>query len=436
MRNVLFVAVLLVFVAHIYGQTTKTRRGLKPACESINTSRELPDQYWTDIVTEQPEGCVVDENGDVHLHSAEALAWLISVVNGLNGQEADDFNGKVVSLESDIDLSPAIWTSIAPANESGEQPPLERELDFRFFKGVFNGNSHNVSGMMTNEGFFGDLQGAEIRNVILKDAFIKDSRQGAFFNQSEFCEIDHCWLEGEMLVNDTVGNACFGYVGTASQITNCMFRSPLIDNPSGTNPSQSMCAFVENSNGNNTIRNCAIIIDSLAYPMDACIVGINSPGSISNCYSYLGAYKYFELWSSFPNQRSGIVGINYGSIANCYYNWLDPNLYHDQVNTPAVFEGEMNDVLLYDAAGSEWQLMGSVNIGGYETSSLLEALNRWVEQQGNTGNYSQWRIDESILPNGLPVLSYFADLLSVEEDGGSSRFHFDLPEPCKRYGFG
>ena len=74
LRNVLFVAVLLVSVAHIYGQTTKTRRGLKPACESINSSRELPDQYWTDIVTEQPEGYVVDENGDVHLHSAEALA--------------------------------------------------------------------------------------------------------------------------------------------------------------------------------------------------------------------------------------------------------------------------------------------------------------------------------------------------------------------------
>lgn len=398
-------------------QTDEALRKLKIVSWQISPTRELPEHYWTDLVTEQPEDYVVDCNGDVHLYSAEALAWLISVVNGLNGQEADNYEGRIVCLESDIDLSPAIWTAIASANDS-------------FFKGIFNGNNHIINGMSTNEGFFGNLNDAKIKNVILKNTFVKDSRQGIFFHQSEFCEIDRCWLEGEIFVSNTSELACFGYEGTASQITNCMFRSPLIDNPSGTNPSQPICAFIENSNGNNTIRNCAIVIDSLAYPMDACIVGINSSGNVSNCYSYLGAYKYFELWPYLYNQRSGIVGINYGSIANCYYNWLNPNLYHDLVNTPAVFAGEMNDVLLYNYDESDWQLMGSVNIGGYESSNLLEALNRWGEQQSNTGNYSRWCIDESILPNGLPVLSCFADLLSVKENKMSSSFISVYPNPA------
>ena len=72
------------------------------------TNRDLPEQYWVDIVTEQPEGYVVDENGDVHIYSAEALAWLSSVSNGLNGQQADDFEGRSIFLEDNIELADAL----------------------------------------------------------------------------------------------------------------------------------------------------------------------------------------------------------------------------------------------------------------------------------------------------------------------------------------
>ena len=68
-------------------------------------NRELPTDYWKDVVTQQPSGYVLDAYDNVHLYSAEALAWLISVVNGLNGQEADDFNGKKVTLEANVDMN-------------------------------------------------------------------------------------------------------------------------------------------------------------------------------------------------------------------------------------------------------------------------------------------------------------------------------------------
>ena len=37
-------------------------------------NRDWPTDLWTDMVTEQPEGYVVDAFGNVHIYSAEGLA--------------------------------------------------------------------------------------------------------------------------------------------------------------------------------------------------------------------------------------------------------------------------------------------------------------------------------------------------------------------------
>ena len=82
-------------------------RNLKTCSAKHQNSRDLPIEFWTDIVTEQPEGYVEDMNGDVHIYTAEALAWLSVVSNGLNGQEIDDFEGKTINLETDVNMSAA-----------------------------------------------------------------------------------------------------------------------------------------------------------------------------------------------------------------------------------------------------------------------------------------------------------------------------------------
>ena len=73
---VLLLLVLLVSASFLKGQ------------QPSQGHKELPEQYWTDIVTEQPAGYVVDANGNVHIYSAEGLAWLSVLSNGLHGQEA------------------------------------------------------------------------------------------------------------------------------------------------------------------------------------------------------------------------------------------------------------------------------------------------------------------------------------------------------------
>ena len=368
----------------------------------------LPENYWYEIVTSQPDGYVVDDNGDIHVYTAEALAWLISVSNGLNGATQDSFEGKTITLEADVDISRGIWTSIGPTNEPPVPPAPGAKNRYYYFEGVFNGNGHVIYGMATNQGFFGNLMNARLKNIVIKYSFANNTEYGLLFNYcAGFSEIDKCWLDCIVYVSDTGGNAFFGWsCGGYTSITNCIFRSPLIDNPSGTNPHYSSCAFLEdNSFDHFALDNCAIIVDSIAYPMEAPIVIQNNSNTIRNCYSYLGAYKYFDQWTSLYNNRSGVVGINYGTVEHCYYNWLDPDLYHENVNTPAYYAGGYAmDATLYQLNDDEWMLQESVTIGEVETDNLIEALNAWASTQSTPEAYLPWHEDRSIIANGLPVL--------------------------------
>lgn len=67
-----------------------------------HAQNSLEYDYWADTVTEQPEGYVVDTEGNVEIFTPEGLAWLSCVVNGLNGCEPDSFDGRTVKLMADL----------------------------------------------------------------------------------------------------------------------------------------------------------------------------------------------------------------------------------------------------------------------------------------------------------------------------------------------
>lgn len=362
----------------------------------------LPEHYWYELVTSQPEGYVVDDQGDIHIYSAEALAWLISLSNGLNGVERDDFAGKNIILEADVDISAGIWTSIGTKNELPPSPPTKD--DEFYFQGNFNGNGHIIYGMTTNEGFIGDINNSRLENIVIKYAFAKDTEQGLLVNRFSNSVIDKCWLDCVVHVNDNGGYALFGYGGASTQITNCIFRSPLIDNPSGEIPHGSLCAFIEGNNAYNIVDNCAIIVDSIAYPLDAPVVIENNSGLMRNCYSYVGAFRNYDPQAFLYNGRSGIVGIDYGSVEHCYYNWLDPEVYGEEVNNPAIFSHEDLDATMFRWVDDEWTLLEPVTVGGMETDDFNEALNAWTNTQANVSEYLQWHANYAVLPNGLPIL--------------------------------
>lgn len=432
-------------------------RHLKIESQKKKSSRELPDQYWTDIVTEQPNGYVVDANGDVHLYSAEALAWLISTVNGLNGQEADDFNGKKVTLEANVDMSAAIWTAIAQGTNYGDPNP-----DRLRFSGTLNGNGFVIEGITLYlqmpdhynmfSSFLGTLMGARIENVVLRHAYAegRNFRDGKFFSNAETLEtesetrqtiIDHCFVEFDEIYRDPREENCalFGY-NNDGIIKNCMAYIHKMDYEGNLHERLSLLVW----NNNGTIENCASIADSLNVAMEiypGIATNNYSTGVIENCYSYIG--DWFGEWYPFGVvARMGLCWQNWGVIKNCYYNTWSYNehgMWHDEEAVVASYEGEITETMNFEPTpyfqSPYWELKDSVSVTSqtgnvYRTNELGEALLYWVLGQENSENFNYWCYESAtFMPNKLPVLCDL-DITNVQKEVVTEKISV-YPNPAK-----
>ena len=99
-------------------------------------------RYWIDIVKEQPDGYMVDDNGDVKISTAEGLAWLISEVNGLNGCEPDNFNGRTVTLTNDLTMIKDTINYVEDGLDHVFTPIGNR---VNRFMGTFDGAGHKIN---------------------------------------------------------------------------------------------------------------------------------------------------------------------------------------------------------------------------------------------------------------------------------------------------
>ena len=359
-----------------------------------------PEHYWPEIVTSQPEGYVVDANGNVHIHSAEGLAWLISAVNGLNGQEADNFNGKTVTLEADVDMSAAIWTTIAQGTNYGDPNP-----DRLKFCGTFDGNGYDIIGlylyyptMQEFDAVFGHLCGATIKKVTVRHAYAtgRSTRDGLFFaNADAETIIKGCRFEVDEVFKSDFNEdyAVFGYRNEGT-ITNCMTKIKKIDYQGNLGINMDM--FVLWNEG--TIQNCASVADSVKWLYSYAGIAGTNDGLIENCYSFIGTFfGEYEIWWP-PAPRQGMCFYNHGTIRNGYYNTLAPEYYITN-NAAYVNNGSIEQTSPFDW-NEGWLLTDSI----METNNLFEAINAWTNTQTNISDYLQWHEDYTVLPNGLPVL--------------------------------
>ena len=375
-------------------------------------SRDLPDQCWTDLVTERPEGYVVDGNGDVHLHSAEALAWLSVVSNGLNGQEADDFEGRTFYLEENVDLAGYVWMPIATHfwNRVGEND--------HFFKGVFDGKQHRIDNMFLSKGFgisyvglFGNVVAGEIRNVVLENCWLD-----CYYETTGFYR---CGLLAYMLKDGASAKNCyvncldfransggmFVKVFPESSVINCMIRYGF------KYEADYGCGICDINQG--VIINCASVVDTLRWPYSSEPSGIASvnDGTIKNCFSFWGELEDFPFYAPIA-PRNGVAAYNDdGNVENCYYNRMPQEWQFDEA--PG-YGGSFQSVSAYDARQDEWQLLNSIELGNISTNDLLEALNLWIDGQPNSEDYLHWCKDTSALGHGLPIFADY-DLTNIED---------------------
>jgi tetratricopeptide (TPR) repeat protein len=404
-------------------------RQLKDDCPKHKSSHELPSQYWTEVVTSQPEGYVVDANGDVQIYSAEGLAWLISTVNGLNGQEPDDFNGKNVTLEENVDMSAAIWTTIA---QGSNYTPDSNTLKFC---GTFDGNGYDIIGLflyissvyptsLQFDSFWGNLCGATIKNVTIRNVYATgvSEREGLFFaNADANTVIDRCRFEVDEVYKSEMNAdyAIFGYRNEGT-ITNCMTKIKKVDYEGHLGINMDM--FVLLNEG--IIQNCASVADSLKYLYSFAGIAGTNYGLIENCYSYIGTFfGEYEIWWP-PAPRQGMCMNNFGTITNCYYNIVGPESWMSDV--PAYYnQGTIEQTSSFDW-NDGWILTDSI----METNDLFEALNNWVNEQANSNSFVTWCEDDDFAEHHLPNLCNIFINDIIEVDGYDSQITI-YPNPAK-----
>ncbi|MBO5849423.1 MAG: hypothetical protein J6R17_09510 [Bacteroidales bacterium] len=71
---------------------------------------------WSEVVTSQPKGFAIGEDGNITISDAEGFTWIISVANGLNGVKQNTLEGKTIFITNDLDMSEYQWTPLKPFN--------------------------------------------------------------------------------------------------------------------------------------------------------------------------------------------------------------------------------------------------------------------------------------------------------------------------------
>ena len=377
--------------------------------------------YWTEIVTEQPEGYIVLGNGDVEISSAEGLAWLISVVNRLNGCEPYSFAGHKVRLMADVSM----------CGDSMNFTPIGNR-NHRFFC-EFNGMGHCIEKLSlyadgedkTDLGLFGYLQHAIVRNLVLKDAAL-------FLYPYKRSQSDQMWYSGSVagvsdslsLVENFFFISCTGVNGVGgggviggivgknrnSTLKNCGYFSTgynyLFGNGGGGIVGANVC---ERSVSDAIVVNCYFI--GMVMPKVVTdyggVVCYNETTADANEYKAIveNCYAYVDITESYKSNRDSHWGDGYNghisavnserSIAyNCFA--LAPGTYF--CGLFGLNEGESLNCSGFVQNVTECLLDIPVTIGGQEAGTLLEALNLWIIKQDDPAQYRNWIYNESGLP--------------------------------------
>ena len=428
-----------------------------------------PKDYWYKVVTTNPGrsgGYIEHYNGDVTIKSREGLAWLISTVNGYNGQAAKSFRNNTVYLDftrditvpdglggtttvtvDSVDMSKYKWTPLGTM-----QNP---------FKGKFEGkNSDQVianvkinEASIPNVGLFGYVDNATLSNFQLDYVIAKGSnnvagvagystngtsmsnitiKEGVLF--SEYCIAGFAARSiGTNMDNLSIGllrlkggaiyaGGFYGY-GTSTTVT-----QPHIDETAGLEYSRLNAIYFR---GVEAQFLSAIYLGSIA--------GYNADGTGNGKGAKSGSSKlvngYSLIVSGADNKRvGGLVGYAEDmDIQNCYafgemqYSEYSGGLVGSMGNgvniSNSYFLSSMADSAVgvdtrsgivtksTSFSGKADKVMLAHKVDGY--SNMTRALNKWVDANGDT-TLSHWRSDLEGKNFGYPMFGT-PDMIKVND---------------------
>ncbi|MBP3290463.1 MAG: hypothetical protein J6L75_05780 [Alistipes sp.] len=300
------------------------------------------DQYGNEIslYTEVAEGIKqANSDGNYVITAAAGLNYIRT-----NLDTNDGFAGKTITLESDIDLTEvADFTPIAAGTRSGSS------ASGTGFKGVFDGAGKIIEGLKITSGgandavgFFGVINGGEVKNVKFTDVAIEAT------STKNVGTVAGLVVNGGKISGVTVESGSVkGLQGTGGiagrillhgTIENCTNNASVLSNSSYNIGGIVGAAYYTNAEGTMTIKNCTNngsveghngvggIAGLSAADIEGCknygeVIGYNnSVGGIAGEQSYagsvIGCYNYGKVTNNSGSATGGIIGWTRYNIQN------------------------------------------------------------------------------------------------------------------------
>lgn len=331
--------------------------------------------YWKDAVTCQPEGFQIGNDGNVYIYSNEGLAWLISVCNGYNGASSLGYTVNSINLMADVDMSGYYWTPI--------------ELHKHFY-----GNKYVISGLTIND--------SSLYAGFLKSVYSSSSVRNVVFSD---CNV--------------YNHHAYGYTGciagtSSGEIINCGVSGRITSIANNTG------GMVGRNSGN--MENCYSVADVIGKQYVGGTIGSGqySQSSIINCYSagnvtsnnpYIYSSPYAGVFIGAANENNNTDYLAYWlqrdtSEMGCGNNvsGFSPFELNEEIDTVITITDDLGNVLGYQTIyDTVWSLVSPTTIAGQSVSTLVDALNAWVDSNNTNGEYRRWTNDVDNVNNGFPV---------------------------------
>ena len=345
-----------------------------------------------------------------------------------------NYEGLYIELADDVDMSAHLWTPIGRNFATGTGGITQEN-----FKGHFNGNNKAIKNIIvnpvdtvSNQGFFGYVDGGSIKNVSLVDCNISgENAVGGLAGRVGNCEITNCSVTGVVSGTQNVG----GLIGTAtaiSEIDSCssiasvdgrgavggligaVGSNALISNSyskgnvigrgseiggfagliSHNTATVSRCYATGNVSGTRYVggfvgQHLSSQVLSTTTPISSTIQNCYATGNVSGTIDYLG----------------GFVGKNEGSIGNCYA--IGTVTYTGTADEPENIDDFVgNSLPLLDENTDE---IPSIS-GQYNKDVTLAKLNSGSENPYFEWTTNAWRADITPAQNnvngGYPIFGY------------------------------
>ena len=411
---ILLFSVTSVFAQKKYAFAISLLPKLSENDQTITVPHETSCPLWTDTIVLQPEGYVMDADGDVEISSPEGLVWLISAVNGLNGCEPDDFEGRTVRLVNDIDFGKELWKKYCFSPVGTRETP---------FAGTFDGNGHrihhlwqwyslydSISDYYFDMGLFGYIRHAVVKNVTLDSTSVVSSscnypdyyRGGmvGFADSLSLVENIHIHTNG---IGFAYGSSVVG-MNRNSTVRNCAFRGPLYYGA----PIEEGAGLVSYNRSEGGYAD-AVVENCYYYGRINAIYGIqyNLAGLV--CLNETipnGKGKNAIVRNCHSTPTSHFIARHYGSLVavlsdgscvrNCYTDLTQMYQYAQIIGLNE--GGEMLDCSEYTNINGVGTLAVPVTINDTTTDNLLDALNLWIANQEHPELYRTWAIVNDSIP--------------------------------------